>query len=93
VAVDQGLRALQHRVDLELGDQEDVEGLGVVGRAAGATGGCIVLVSSASLCQRAQCRQIHAVSVRSDPAPGAPSRDRSASACGTTCTHWRPVLM
>ena len=38
VIVAQGLQALQHRVNLELGGHECVEGFGVVGRAAGGHG-------------------------------------------------------
>jgi hypothetical protein len=54
VVVAQGLQALQHRVDLELGGHECVEGFGVVGCAAGGHGvvtgvSCIVLVQSESL--------------------------------------------
>ena len=40
VVVAQGLQALQHRVDLELGSHEGVEGFGIVGRAAGGHGVC-----------------------------------------------------
>ena len=39
MVVAQGLQALQHRVDLELGGHEGVEGLGTVGRAAAGHGG------------------------------------------------------
>lgn len=38
VVVAQGLQALQHRVDLEVGRHEGVEGNGVVGGAAGGHG-------------------------------------------------------
>ena len=49
MVVAQGLQAIQHRVDLELGGHEGVEGLGIVGRAAGGDGvvsgvSCIVFV-------------------------------------------------
>src|SRR3989338_420639 len=38
VVVAQGLQTLQHRVDLELGGHECVEGFGIVGGAAGGHG-------------------------------------------------------
>jgi hypothetical protein len=43
VIVAQSLQALQHRVDLELGGHESVEGFGVVGRGAAGGHGLVVL--------------------------------------------------
>jgi hypothetical protein len=40
MVIAQGLQALQRRVDLELGGHEGVEGLGIVGGAAGGHDGC-----------------------------------------------------
>jgi hypothetical protein len=42
MVVAQGLQALQHRVDLELGRHEGVEGLGIIGGAEVGCGGVSV---------------------------------------------------